>query len=1037
MKVITIGRSSQNEVVLLDDKVSRHHCQIILHDDGHYSIADLGSTNGTFVNGRRIQGETVLNPGDVVSICGDTIPWQNYFGSATVPGPTKTVTMGRASDNDVVISDSFVGRHHCRFAIYGNGYVVIEDLNSANGTFVNGQRIQGQRPLNPSDIVRIGNTTLPWPRYVGIWRGNSLPPQQPTKSNTKKWIFGSIGAAAMLVAAILLIVHLVNHKPENIFFEGEYPPVAQVQYEDGGVTYNVEAIQGQVMVYFDENVSHRSAVSAIEDAGGKVVAQMPETHYYLVDAGASNENSFIKNIRSSASVSYAYPNAVSYPCRVSKEVIDNFSYIYPGDKASHGKMVSFALNCDAESHVGVFDAAINEKKKSLNRNIINESIYKILSNADTHSATIINMSFGQSLKVDTVERMWYDTEHVNDSKRKEYRKNYINLDIIPILQIIKQFDAKDFIIVKAAGNTGVKDFENNILNSLTDSIQKKNLIGVMNRHVLLVSAKDDREDWAYPTKDKKYRSLYNGYSNELKAGTHHPWVTKVDITDFKYEGKDAAGTSYASPRAGCFIANAIDKHNISAVEALQYAREATRLHPQHLLTPEMLDSLIAADKGEKQPEPEPDENGEYIDLGLPSGTLWKTCKEKEYCVQCNDENLRQYGQYSYDEAMQKFGKSIPTKKEFEELVSKCKWVWNGKGYQVTGPNGKSITMPILCADYDFSDKEFNESNYYFYELGMYWSSTSNGPNEAWVLHFDSGIDGVDIRSSSHDDNDVCSVWLVKRPENSEEQLYAQLEQLARIWLENYYSRNLITIKKITTYEFYYRIIDDSQNKKWLSGQELQKAIKGARELPADVISCGSGQYNVRFDRTPQGINGHINVYVKKENGDWKVYKMSSYSKKTDSDDYYTTPKTPQISQQQLTSNNKGNNSNPTNNNVPKTYKFNCCSDVQYVIPKDGKTKINPHFYDIFNNSPEACSRLVSSKESIYKSFVFISFCWDCSYGRGKIVNVTDVLHKYRITYTNERGEEYTEEKEVLPRTFSRMLPQDIGQSKKIDIIELF
>ena len=68
MKVITIGRSSQNEVVLLDPNVSRHHCQIILHDDGHYSIADFGSTNGTFVNGRRIQGETVLNPGDVVIV---------------------------------------------------------------------------------------------------------------------------------------------------------------------------------------------------------------------------------------------------------------------------------------------------------------------------------------------------------------------------------------------------------------------------------------------------------------------------------------------------------------------------------------------------------------------------------------------------------------------------------------------------------------------------------------------------------------------------------------------------------------------------------------------------------------------------------------------------------------------------------------------------------------------------------------------------------------------------------------------------------
>ena len=91
MKVITIGRSSQNEVVLLDDKVSRHHCQIILHDDGHYSIADFGSTNGTFVNSQRITGEISIKTNDVIRIGNTTLPWLSYFGVGMPQRPAPQV----------------------------------------------------------------------------------------------------------------------------------------------------------------------------------------------------------------------------------------------------------------------------------------------------------------------------------------------------------------------------------------------------------------------------------------------------------------------------------------------------------------------------------------------------------------------------------------------------------------------------------------------------------------------------------------------------------------------------------------------------------------------------------------------------------------------------------------------------------------------------------------------------------------------------------------------------------------------------------
>ena len=83
MKVITIGRSSQNDVPINDSKVSRHHCQIIQHDDGSFSLSEFGSTNGTYVNGRRVYGEVRLNPNDEVMVGNTIVRWRTYFYNST------------------------------------------------------------------------------------------------------------------------------------------------------------------------------------------------------------------------------------------------------------------------------------------------------------------------------------------------------------------------------------------------------------------------------------------------------------------------------------------------------------------------------------------------------------------------------------------------------------------------------------------------------------------------------------------------------------------------------------------------------------------------------------------------------------------------------------------------------------------------------------------------------------------------------------------------------------------------------------------
>ncbi len=63
-----IGRASLNDVILLDDKVSRRHAQIQMHSTGEYTIQDLGSSNGTFLNERPLDQPVVLEDGALIDV---------------------------------------------------------------------------------------------------------------------------------------------------------------------------------------------------------------------------------------------------------------------------------------------------------------------------------------------------------------------------------------------------------------------------------------------------------------------------------------------------------------------------------------------------------------------------------------------------------------------------------------------------------------------------------------------------------------------------------------------------------------------------------------------------------------------------------------------------------------------------------------------------------------------------------------------------------------------------------------------------------
>src|SRR5690349_747236 len=71
----------------------------------------------------------------------------------------RKVVVGRQSGNDVVVPDEQVSRKHAEIEERG-GVLVVTDLNSSNGTFVNGTRISSPQTLRAGDTVQVGTTVL-------------------------------------------------------------------------------------------------------------------------------------------------------------------------------------------------------------------------------------------------------------------------------------------------------------------------------------------------------------------------------------------------------------------------------------------------------------------------------------------------------------------------------------------------------------------------------------------------------------------------------------------------------------------------------------------------------------------------------------------------------------------------------------------------------------------------------------------------------------------------------------------------------------
>ena len=188
---LVLGRQPDSDICIDVNVVSGVHARLV-RDGATFRFIQMGQTNPTILRGTPIE-EELLGHGDRLEIAPGTRDAVIMFyelphlasdhtllgaiapdpdTAATTPGAeraavpaTGTLVIGRVPNSDVVLPSLHVSRMHARLTIDG-GRAVISDLDSANGTFVNGVRVRSHA-LARGDVVRIGP-------YKLVFRGDSI-----------------------------------------------------------------------------------------------------------------------------------------------------------------------------------------------------------------------------------------------------------------------------------------------------------------------------------------------------------------------------------------------------------------------------------------------------------------------------------------------------------------------------------------------------------------------------------------------------------------------------------------------------------------------------------------------------------------------------------------------------------------------------------------------------------------------------------------------------------------------------------------------
>ena len=173
-KSFSIGTAERNHLTIGDRSMSDQHAKIISKDDS-FLLKDAGSVNGTYVNGQRVT-QKHISCGDVIAFGDVELEvidpllgannsevgyWSLIADSSWLSGQEfplafdqkKVITVGRGTQSDLVFPGTHLSRSHAELEWGDGDALVIRDLGSANGTFINDKKITESK-VYPGDRVR-------------------------------------------------------------------------------------------------------------------------------------------------------------------------------------------------------------------------------------------------------------------------------------------------------------------------------------------------------------------------------------------------------------------------------------------------------------------------------------------------------------------------------------------------------------------------------------------------------------------------------------------------------------------------------------------------------------------------------------------------------------------------------------------------------------------------------------------------------------------------------------------------------------------
>ncbi len=165
-RIVLVGRAPGNDIVLRAPGVSARHARIVV-EPGRLVLEDLGSRNGTFVGSppRRIEraeiglddpltfGDTLLPATALRDVLARTRRRDDGAGTIRLDDDA-LVTFGRGARASVAIDRPLVSALHASLAVE-RGRVIVRDVGSMTGTFVDGRRIDRPVEIGPGTLVQI------------------------------------------------------------------------------------------------------------------------------------------------------------------------------------------------------------------------------------------------------------------------------------------------------------------------------------------------------------------------------------------------------------------------------------------------------------------------------------------------------------------------------------------------------------------------------------------------------------------------------------------------------------------------------------------------------------------------------------------------------------------------------------------------------------------------------------------------------------------------------------------------------------------